>query len=97
MLNKIAPDKWKHFFVGILMGAILQAFLLFLIPAHPILTLVIVLILVIIISYGFELTSKLTRRGHYDLMDAVASTIGGILGMGLMLLFKVQMLQHIFS
>ena len=90
MLKKIAPDKWRHFFVGIAMGAILQAFMLFRIPAHPILATFIALLLVIAISYGFELTSKLTRRGHYDLMDAVASGIGGLLGMGLLLLSKMD-------
>src|SRR5215203_7255588 len=90
MIKKIAPDKWKHFLVGIAIGAILQAFLLFLIPAHPILSISITLILVILISYGFELTSKFTGRGHYDVMDAVASTIGGVLGMAITLLVKMN-------
>jgi hypothetical protein len=26
MPNKIAPDKWKHFYVGIAMGLVLQGF-----------------------------------------------------------------------
>jgi uncharacterized membrane protein YfcA len=90
MVKRIAPDKWRHFFVGIAMGAVLQAFLLFLLPAHPVLGTLITFLLVIAISYGFELTSKLTRRGHYDLMDAVASIIGGMLGMGFLILFKID-------
>jgi VanZ family protein len=78
---KIAPDKWKHFFVGIGMGLVLQGFLYFLLPGHKIIASVIVLVIVIAISYGFELFSKFTGKGHYDVMDAVASVIGGILGM----------------
>jgi hypothetical protein len=90
MIKKIAPDKWRHFFVGIVMGAILQAFLLFLIPARPLPATLVTFLLIIAISYGFELTSKLTRRGHYDLIDAVASIIGGVLGMALLSLFKME-------
>ena len=38
------------------------------------------------ISYGFELFSLITGLGVYDFMDAVASVIGGVLGLGLALL-----------
>ena len=44
------------------------------------------------ISYGFELTSKLTGRGHYDLMDAAASILGGLLSIGVLLLLKMPVL-----
>ncbi len=81
MVKKIAPDKWRHFFAGILMGAILQAFLLYLLIDHPLIAVFIAFILVAGISYGFELFSKITGKGHYDFIDAVASVIGGILGM----------------
>jgi hypothetical protein len=37
---------------------------------------------VVAISYGFELYSKYTGHGHYEVMDAVAAIIGGVLGMG---------------
>lgn len=90
MIKKIAPDKWKHFFVGIIMGAILQAFLLFLVPAHPFMTVLIAFILVVAISYGFELTSKITGKGHYDILDAVASIAGGFLGLTLIVAFKLD-------
>ena len=40
---------------------------------------------VVVISYGFEFFSKITGIGVYDFMDAVASVIGGIIGMGLVL------------
>lgn len=83
---KVAPDKWKHFFVGIPMGAVLQAFLRFLLPEHFFLALTLTFILIVVICYGFELFSKITGKGHYDFMDAVAGTIGGVLGMAAILL-----------
>lgn len=78
---KIAPDKWKHFYVGLLMGAVLQTIALWVLT--PLLGTIIALFIVIVVSYGFELFSKITGLGHYDFMDAVASVIGGVLGMGL--------------
>ena len=89
MAKKIAPDKWKHFYVGILMGLVLQGFASFLLKDHLPFATGIAFILVLLISYGFEVFSKLTGLGHYDFMDAVASTIGGILGMGLTLLVLI--------
>ena len=41
---------------------------------------------VIAISYGFELFSKITGFGIYDFMDAVASVIGGVIGIGVVLI-----------
>lgn len=86
MFNNIAPDKKRHFYAGVLMGAALQGLGWWLMPSNIALSVVIVLVLVIVISYGFELFSLITGMGIYDFMDAVASAIGGILGMGLALL-----------
>ncbi|WP_298731566.1 hypothetical protein [uncultured Chitinophaga sp.] len=83
MLNNIAPDKWRHFWVGILMGALLQSVAWLLLPQHPLGGTLIVLAIVVMISYGFELFSLISGHGHYDIMDAVASIIGGVLGMAL--------------
>lgn len=84
-MKKIAPDKWKHFFVGIAMGAVLQGIAWWTLPGHAVMAILLTLIVVIAISYGFELYSKFTGHGHYEVMDAVASVIGGLLGMGLIL------------
>jgi len=81
LIKKIAPDKWKHFFVGIVMGAVLQMASSWLLPAHIYWATTIAFIIVISISYGWELLSKFTGKGHYEIMDAVASVIGGLLGM----------------
>jgi VanZ family protein len=85
---KIAPDKWKHFFVGIVMGAVLQAFFSFLLDGHIGLSILLALFFSIAIGYGFELFSKFTGKGHYDVMDAVAAVIGAILGIGTILLVQ---------
>lgn len=81
MIKRIAPDKWKHFFVGILMGAVFQVAGQLVFPLHPLPATLMTLAVVVAISYGFELLSLITGRGHYDIMDAVASIIGGIAGM----------------
>jgi hypothetical protein len=83
MFEKIAPDKWRHFYAGILMGAVLQGLAAWWFPHQLVMATVIVLLLVIAISYGFELFSKITGMGVYDVMDAVASAIGGVTGMAL--------------
>ena len=49
---------------------------------------IIAFILVICISYGFELYSLITKKGHYEILDAVASIIGGAIGMGIILLVE---------
>ncbi|HWI90308.1 MAG TPA: hypothetical protein VNT20_03490 [Flavisolibacter sp.] len=85
---KIAPDKRKHFLVGIVMGAVLQAFFTFLLDAHTSLTVLLSLIFSIIIAYGFELFSKFTGKGHYELMDAVAGVAGAGIGIGLLLIIQ---------
>lgn len=87
MKLKIAPDKWKHFFVGIAMGLFLQAIGWWWLPTHPYLNIALVFMIIVCISYGFELYSKFTGHGHYEVMDAVASIIGGILGMLAAILF----------
>jgi hypothetical protein len=83
LFKKIAPDKWKHFFVGIAMGGLLQTAGWWLLKDYLPWATIIVFAIVVFISYGFELFSKFTGIGIYDIMDAVASVIGGITGMAL--------------
>lgn len=80
LMRKIAPDKWKHFWVGIPMGAVLQAAMMFLFPGQQLLAGLLAMAAVVGISYGFELFSLITGWGHYDFWDAVASIIGGTIG-----------------
>jgi VanZ family protein len=83
VIKKIAPDKWRHFFVGIGMGVFLQSIGLWLFPGHSILVTALVFTVAVCISYGFELFSKFTGYGIYEVMDAVASIVGAVAGMGL--------------
>lgn len=83
---KIAPDKWKHFFVGIVMGVSLQAAAWYLMPTHFIAGTIATGIIVVAISYGFEIFSLITKRGHYEILDAVATIIGGAIGIAIILL-----------
>ena len=85
---KIAPDKRKHFFVGILMGAVLQLSALYVMPQQYALAIVATFIAVVFISYGFELFSLVTKKGHYDVLDAVASILGGSAGMIVILVLQ---------
>lgn len=87
---KITPDKWKHFWVGIAMGLVLQALGWWLLPLSVLAISIIVLIIIIAISYGFELFSKITGLGRYDIMDAVFSVVGGLIGMGIILIFQLN-------
>jgi glycopeptide antibiotics resistance protein len=87
---KIASDKWKHIYVGTFLGLLFQGIFWWLMPAHPVLGSLINLFLVIAISYGFELFSLITSIGIYELMDAIASTAGGLLGLLLVLMFQMQ-------
>jgi len=86
---KIAPDKKKHFFVGIVIGLAMEAFFSTILPTHLTLTVVIALTVSFAGAYGFELYSKFTGRGHYELMDAVAALIGAVPGIGIVLLFRI--------
>jgi hypothetical protein len=83
MINKIEPDKWRHLFAGIIMGIVLQFFLLWLWSGHLVFISAISLTVIAAVSYGFELFSKVTGKGYYDFIDAVASFIGGVIGMAI--------------
>ncbi len=82
---KIAPDKRKHFWVGMLMGAVFRIFTFYFFPERYIFSIIITFVLIVALTYGFELFSLITGKGHYEIMDAVAGTVGGTIGMGIIL------------
>lgn len=89
MFKYIQPDKWRHFEVGILMGLVLQFVSWNVFTGSTGKITLISFVAVIAISYGFELFSKITKLGRYDFMDAVASAIGGGVGIALALPFQL--------
>ena len=84
---KIAPDKWRHFYAGIVLGILLHTATIYFLDMPPVAAFLLALILLIIISYGVELFSLVTGKGHYDFMDAVATVIGGLPGLAVCWLF----------
>ena len=66
----------------------LQALFWYFLPAHYLISIGAALFLVFVICYGFELFSMITGLGHYEFMDAVAGTLGGVLGILLILAIK---------
>lgn len=90
---KIAPDKKKHFWVGMLMGAIFRIFIIYFFSQNYWLSILITFLLIVVVCYGFELFSLITKIGHYEILDAVAGIIGGTIGMVIILFieyFKVR-------
>lgn len=85
LLRNIKKDKWRHFWVGIPMGAFLQLVAYWLFPHAETTAILSALAVVMAISFGFELFSLVTGYGHYDFYDAIASIIGGALGMGIII------------
>ena len=85
---KLEPDKKKHFWVGMLMGAIFHILVIFFLPQNFWLSILITFILIVALCYGFELFSLITKLGHYEVMDAIAGIIGGVIGMGVILLLQ---------
>lgn len=84
---KIAPDKWKHFYVGIALAILSFGFFRYLFPFRTATIIALSLGIVVSVSYVFELFSLVTGKGHYEMMDAIASIIGGSVGILLALLF----------
>ncbi|MFT3979409.1 MAG: hypothetical protein QM687_02995 [Ferruginibacter sp.] len=79
----IQPDKVKHIIAGFAIGLLLP-FSIEWIFAFPLsFNLALSAILLAMISYGFELFSLITGRGHYDIMDAVATVAGGVPALGI--------------
>lgn len=91
----IAPDKKKHFWVGMLLGAIFQIFSFYLFPQYYLFSIIISFISIVAVCYGFELFSLITKRGHYEILDAVAGILGGVIGMGIILLVEFIHLGNI--
>ena len=85
MYQKIGRDKWKHFAVGIGMGAFLQGFFVWIFRFQPLAAGTVSILCSVVIAYGFELFSLVTRKGHYEVMDALASVIGAAIGIGAVL------------
>ena len=86
-MKKWERDKWKHFYVGIALGMIMQFLVFYLFNMQPLFSCMLTFAALLVICYGFELYSLLTGKGHYEIMDAIAGILGGSLGIALISLF----------
>lgn len=82
---KIAPDKWKHFFVGLVLAAATYLVAHYFFNFRTATVIVVSLGMVVTVSYVFELFSLVTGKGHYELMDAVAGIAGGAVAIAILL------------
>ena len=82
MFKQWERDKWKHFYVGIPLGVVLQLTAMYFFPADLLLASMLSFAALVFICYAFELVSKITGRGHHELMDAIAGILGGLIGIG---------------
>ncbi len=76
-IKKWEPDKWKHFFVAIPLGALIQFVVVYFLIGNVVIAAIVSFLVLVAICYGFELFSLITGKGHYDDMDAIAGIIGG--------------------
>ncbi len=81
MFKRWERDKWKHFFVGIPLGVILQFTAMHFFSDNISLASFLALVALSGICYAFEVVSRVTGKGHYEIMDAIAGILGGVIGM----------------
>jgi len=82
---KITPDKWKHFYVGLILGVIIYLFIYYVFQWHTATIVAVTLGIVVTVSYVFELFSLATGKGHYEFLDAVAGIVGGAVGITILI------------
>lgn len=88
-MNQWGKDKWKHLLVCIPLGVTLQAGSMHVVPDRPLLAIFLAFSLMVFVAYMFEIFSLITDLGYYEMLDALASILGGILGIGLYVGFKM--------
>jgi len=83
---KIKADKWRHFYAGAGI-AILLCSIGALMNINLKLVFIFAFIILVCVSFGFEIFSLISGLGRYDIWDAVATIIGGTVGMGICMVF----------
>ncbi len=78
---KLEPDKWRHIIAGFIIGLLLPIAGFYLLGLPLVSNYFLSLFALVVVSYGFEVFSFVTGKGHYDLVDAIVTVIGGLPGM----------------
>lgn len=84
---RIQQDKVKHFVVGFFMGIILPFAGMLMLADYPIIYMAISFGIIVQVGFGFELFSLITGKGHAEIMDAVATVIGGVIGLSIYFIY----------
>lgn len=84
---KLEPDKWRHIIAGFFIGLILPVAGFYLFDLPVVSNYFLSLYALVVVSYGFEVFSFVTGKGHYDLVDAIVTVLGGLPGLGLAAFF----------
>lgn len=84
---KLAPDKWRHIFAGFFIGLVLPLIGYYMFDLPMLSNYFLSLFGLMLISYGFEVFSFVSGKGHYDMVDAVVTVLGGLPGLALSGLF----------
>jgi len=82
-------DKWKHFWVGIPLGMAILYFTLHSLPGRVCVSVYVAFSVLVFVCAMFEIFSLVTDLGFYELMDAVAGILGGVVGMIAFFFFKL--------
>lgn len=76
----IPGDKQKHIIVGAIIAVLVYGLSTVLWPAQQWLHVSLAMGITTVIGFGFELFSYITRMGHAEWMDGVATVAGGVAG-----------------
>jgi hypothetical protein len=87
-MKKMNWEKCKHFFIGITIGVVTQALIWWFLPPQIKLITVVSLMLIMVLNFGFDLFSKIKGKGGYELLNIAAGTIGGAVGIAVILIVQ---------
>ena len=76
---KIGKDKQKHFYVGFILATGFHLLFQYLFGISLSYSIFLNLLLIFCIAYAFELFSKYSGHGHYEMNDVWATLLGGVL------------------
>ena len=84
---KLEADKWRHIIAGFFIGLVLPLMGYYIFGLPIVSNYFLSFFGLVLISYGFEVFSFVTGMGHYDLVDAIVTAIGGLPGLALSAFF----------
>jgi hypothetical protein len=84
---KLAPDKWRHIIAGFIIGLVLPLIGCYMFELPVVSNYFLSFFGLVLIAYGFEIFSFVSGKGHYDMMDAIVTVLGGLPGLALAGLF----------